>query len=113
MKNKIFLSTLTLVVIIISATTNILSNTLMLLMERENHIPEESNIFTFSPYETNEGSSSYWIYGEDKNNYYHFTYKANESYWVISKKNACQNFNKSNFSTWCTAQVAGGQGGAN
>ncbi|WXL25697.1 hypothetical protein WG219_20760 [Ectopseudomonas mendocina] len=111
MKSKTLLVFITsLAALVIAVSTNLFSNVLMLLMERANHIPYESNIFTFNPYVTNEGSSSYWIYGEDKSNYYHFTYKPNEPYWFIPKNNACKDFDKRDFSTWCSAQVGVAKG---
>ena len=63
--------------------TNIFSNSLMLLMDGVNFIPAESSILAFEPYEINQGSSSYWIYGQDGENYYYFSY--DYFYWAIFK----------------------------
>ncbi|MCO1768413.1 hypothetical protein FA471_14770, partial [Pseudomonas aeruginosa] len=77
MKSKIPVTILFLPVIValiagLAVMTNFFSNALMLMMDRVNFIPEESSIFSFSPYEINQGSSSYWIYGEYGGNYYYF-----------------------------------------
>ncbi|HWH86526.1 MAG TPA: hypothetical protein VNV36_07100 [Pseudomonas sp.] len=84
--------------------TNIFSNSLMLLMDRVNFIPAESSIVAFEPYEINQGSSSYWIYGQDGENYYYFSYDAAAPYIFISKANVCQGFDRLNFKTWCSAK---------
>lgn len=109
MKNK--LSTSTTIALVAGALalggvllTNIFSNSLMLLMDRVNFIPAESSILAFEPYEINQGSSSYWIYGQDGENYYYFSYDAAVPYIFISKANACQGFDRLNFKTWCSAK---------
>lgn len=84
--------------------TNIFSNSLMLLMDGVNFIPAESSILAFEPYEINQGSSSYWIYGQDGENYYHFSYDAAAPYIFISKANVCHGFDRLNFKTWCSAK---------
>ncbi|SQC53089.1 Uncharacterised protein [Pseudomonas aeruginosa] len=84
--------------------TNFFSNALMLMMDRVNFIPEESSIFSFSPYEINQGSSSYWIYGEDGGNYYYFSHELVASYLFISKSNNCPTFDRLDFKTWCSAK---------
>lgn len=78
------------------------SNALMLLMDRANFIPTESSIWVFEPYEINQGSSSYWLYGEDRVNYYHFAYTPENAYRVIGKNNQCVGFDKRDVRTWCT-----------
>lgn len=77
----------------------------MLAMDRENFIPNESSIFTLKPYKINEGSSSYWLYAEDQNNYYHFTYKKPGEY-ILQKKDeaSCSGFSKNDYNTWCKKQ---------
>lgn len=87
--------------------TNFFSNALMLAMDRVNFIPTESSIFSFEPYEINQGSSSYWIYGRDRDNYYYFSYEATAPYMFISKSNDCQGFDRLNFKTWCAAKPGG------
>ena len=87
--------------------SNIFSNTLMLVMGRVNFIPSESSIFSFEPYEINQGSSSYWIYGQDRENYYYFSYQSAAPYIFISKANDCQGFDRLNFKTWCGAKPGG------
>lgn len=79
-----------------------LSNALLLLMDRNNFIPAESSIWTFEPYEINQGSSSYWLYGEDRINFYYFAYTPQSAYRVIAKSNQCAGFDKRDVRTWCT-----------
>ncbi|RON66388.1 hypothetical protein [Pseudomonas fluorescens] len=79
-----------------------LSNALMLLMDRKNFIPAQSSIWTFEPYEINQGSSSYWLYGEDGDNYYFFAYTPEDSYRLIAKDNRCAGFDKRDVRTWCS-----------
>ncbi|MFW9079823.1 hypothetical protein ACOI9X_11150 [Pseudomonas sp. P2757] len=82
--------------------TPVFSNALMLLMDRTNFIPTESSVWVFEPYEINQGSSSYWLYGEDRVNYYHFAYTPENAYRVIGKNNQCVGFDKRDVRTWCT-----------
>lgn len=82
--------------------TPVFSNALMLLMERSNFIPAESSIWAFEPYEINQGSSSYWLYGEDRVNYYNFAYSPENAYRLIAKNNQCAGFDKRDVRTWCT-----------
>ncbi|WP_415772305.1 hypothetical protein [Pseudomonas sp. LB3P38] len=112
MKNKISGSTVfvlaaCVLVLGIVMWTNFFSNALMLAMDRVNFIPAESSIFSFEPYEINQGSSSYWIYGQDRENYYYFSYEATAPYIYIPRANACQGFDQRNFKTWCTAKPGG------
>lgn len=91
--------------------THAFSNSLMLMMERENFLPAEASIFTLNPYVINEGSSSYWIYAEDSSNYYHFTYEPGREYLVMSKDQSCPGFKKEDVMTWCDARVRNISGG--
>lgn len=79
----------------------------MMLMDRDNFIPAESSIFSFDAYEINQGSSNYWIYGEDSNNYYYFAYEESAPYLYISKTNSCTGFDRRDFATWCSAKKGG------
>ena len=87
--------------------TKFFSNVLMLIMDRVNFIPAESSVFFFEPSEINQGSSSYWIYGQDRENYYYFSYESVAPYIFISKVNGCQGFDRLNFKTWCDAKRGG------
>ncbi|MDT9581148.1 hypothetical protein [Stenotrophomonas indicatrix] len=87
----------------ICLTTPLASNAAMLLMDRSNFIPAQSSIFSFEPYVINEGSSNYWLYGQDRNYYYHFTYRADAPYLYITRKNACAGFDRADVRTWCGA----------
>lgn len=85
--------------------SNAVSNSLMLLMDRVNFLPAATSIFTFNPYVINEGSSAYWIYGEDSSNYYHFTYESGREYLLMSKDQSCPGFKKDDAMTWCDAKA--------
>ena len=50
----------------------------------------------------NYGSGEWWIYGEDRNNYY---YAGVEPYISMQKANQCENFNKSDYRTWCYVNI--------
>lgn len=103
MKNKrtLFFSFIFATLVLPGLVTNVYSNATMLLMDSINFLPKESSIFTFHPYEINQGSSNWWIYGEDKNNYYYFSYEEEAPYYLIHKDNNCNNFNKADIATWC------------
>jgi len=92
------------VLLVLVATTNLFSNAFMMLMDRDNFIPAESSIFSFDPFEINQGSSNYWIYGQDSKNYYYFSYESPSPYLFISKSNDCPVFNRQDYTTWCAAQ---------
>ncbi len=78
---------------------SVFSNALMMLMDRINFISSESSIFSFEPYEINEGSSNYWIYGEDGENYYYFSYEPAAPYVFIPKSNTCPSFDRLDHAT--------------
>lgn len=90
------------VTVILAWATPVLSNAFMLLMDRVNFVPRESSIWTFEPYEINQGSSNNWLYGEDAHRYYYFTYTPDEPYRSIAKRNQCAGFDKRDVRTWCT-----------
>ncbi|UVM53366.1 hypothetical protein LOY38_28915 [Pseudomonas sp. B21-015] len=108
MRNRRTISPVALIASLIGAAvlvlfaTPVISNALMLLMDRANFIPAESSIRVFEPYEINQGSSSYWLYGEDRVNYYYFAYTPENAYRVIAKSNQCAGFDKRDVRTWCT-----------
>lgn len=81
--------------------TPLFSNALMLLMDRDNFIPEESSIWTFEPTLINQGSANYWLYGEDQQHYFYFSYAAEGPYQVIARNNRCESFDKHDYRTWC------------
>ncbi|RON55465.1 hypothetical protein BK667_09685 [Pseudomonas frederiksbergensis] len=112
MKNKMSISTVLVLATGILLTgiimwTTFFSNVMMLAMDRVNFIPAESSIFSFEPYEINQGSTSYWVYGQDPENYYYFSYESASPYIFISKVNGCQDFDRLNFKTWCSAKRGG------
>ncbi len=89
--------------------TNLFFNAFMMLVDDDNFIPKESSIFSFEPYRVNQGSSNYWIYGEDGENYYHFSYETTAPYAFISKSNSCPKFDRQDHTTWCTAEKGEGK----
>ncbi|WP_235204874.1 hypothetical protein [Pseudomonas syringae] len=89
--------------------TNLFSNAFMMLMDGNNFIPKESSVFSFEPYGINQGSSNYWIYGEDGENYYYFSYEAAAPYILISKSNSCPKFDRQDHTTWCAAEKGEGK----
>lgn len=94
-------------VLMLAAGTNLFSNAWMMLVDRENVIPAESSIFSFKPYEINQGSSNYWIYGEDDSNYYYFAHQPSVPYVVMSKGKDCQAFDRLDYTTWCGVRTGG------
>ena len=97
------ITTATVGVIVLVLTTPLVSNAVLLLMERSNFIPRESSIFTFEPYAINQGSSNYWLYGKDRTYYYHFTYEDDAPYVYIPQDNRCPGFHRQDARTWCSA----------
>lgn len=86
------------------AWTPLFSNLMMLAMDRENFIPAESSVFSFEPVEVNQGSSNTWIYGQDRQHYFHFSYEPAVPYLFILKSNTCPGFDRLNVKTWCSAK---------
>jgi len=82
-------------------STQLVSNAMMLLMDRSNFIPEQSSIFFFEPYVISDGSSNDWQYGKDLTYYYHFTYQADAPYLYTAQKNVCPGFDRADIRTWC------------
>jgi hypothetical protein len=94
----------TALIVALSTWTPLFSNLLMLAMDRENFIPAESSVFSFEPVEVNQGSSNYWIYGQDHEHYFHFFYEPAVPYLFILKSNTCPGFDRLNVKTWCSAK---------
>jgi hypothetical protein len=99
----IFMAVLIVGTMAICLATPLPSNATMLLMDRSNFIPSQSSIFSFEPYVINDGSSNYWLYGQDRTYYYHFTYLADAPYLYIPRKNTCAGFDRADVRTWCSA----------
>lgn len=90
-------------VLFILLMTPVAGNVWLLTIEPVYIIPRESSIFTFEPSVMNPGSGDWWIYGEDRNNFYHFTGENPSSYVSYSKKLAgqCAGFQPADYDTWC------------
>jgi len=99
----IFMAVLVVGTMAICLATPLVSNATMLLMDRSNFIPAQSSIFSFEPYVINNGSSNYWLYGQDRTYYYHFTYQVDAPYLYIPRENACAGFDRADVRTWCSA----------
>ncbi|MGF6592516.1 hypothetical protein [Pseudomonas sp. 2835] len=102
-KGRWFALALLILLLLPGVTTPLYSNALLLWMEPENFIPAESSMLTFEPYQISQGSSSYWLYGQDKHNYYHFTYEAAHPYRYIARDNNCPGFDRNDVRSWCQA----------
>ncbi|QKW58952.1 hypothetical protein HUT07_12090 [Stenotrophomonas sp. NA06056] len=99
----IFMALLVVGTMAICLATQLASNAAMLLMDRSNFIPAQSSIFFFEPSVINDGSSNYWLYGQDRTYYYHFTYQADAPYLYIPRNNTCVDFDRTDVRTWCSA----------
>lgn len=100
MKNKFFFTILFLFILTIFIRP---IGNLLLLGEGDGYIPNISNIFTFNLNSIEEGSGGYWRYGEDNKNYYFFSETEKYTYFYINKNNDCNEFDKLNIKTWCSA----------
>ncbi|KTC17609.1 MULTISPECIES: hypothetical protein [Pseudomonas] len=90
-------------VLALGVGTPLFGNLLMLLMDRDNFIPAESSLLSFEPYQVSQGSSNYWLYGEDDRYYYHFTHEPTHPYRYIAKDNHCPAFDRDDVRSWCNA----------
>ena len=97
--------------LLIGFSTQLFSNLWGFLTGNGYFIPNQSSIFAFQATEMNKGSGDYWLYGEDKKNYYTTLEKDYiEPYALISKVNAklIPNFDKTNYETWWTTEISCG-----
>ncbi len=71
------------------------------------YIPKESSLCEFKPLSFPDGSGQYWLYGEDKLNYYSSESSNGSDYIYIAHKEAekCFRFNSMDISTWCTKHI--------
>ena len=100
---KLFIALLLAAVLVLGVATPLFANLLMLLMDRDNFIPAQSSLLKFEPYQVSQGSSNYWLYGEDDRYYYHFTYEPAHPYRYIAKDNHCPAFDRNDVRSWCNA----------
>jgi hypothetical protein len=72
-----------------------------LITEKSYFIPKESSLFTFNPTQMNDGSGDWWLYVEDRENYYALNIE-NESpkYFKLEKGSEPKTFDKFNYRTW-------------
>lgn len=76
-----------------------LGNLFSLATGRGYFIPEESNMFIFNVMQMNTGSGEWWLYGEDKVNYYALADDA-PGYYVIDKDFVPENFSELDKHSW-------------
>ncbi len=101
MKNKILLSIIVIFIIVVMFLKNMLINIWHLNTEKSYFIPKESSLLTFKPTRMNDGSGDWWLYGEDKTNYYALNIEnKNPQYFKLEKGNETKNFEKFNYHTW-------------
>ena len=104
MKNKIaflFISIAIAFMACLLFMTPMVANAWYLLVGNGFVIPNESSIFTFKVTQMNEGSGEWWLYGQDRQFYYHFLGENGLSYIKILKENSCNSFDPLNSETWC------------
>jgi hypothetical protein len=92
-----------LIAVLIGIGTNLWSNLWLTLTDREYLIPPQSSLWWFEPTHMNPGSGGWWLYGEDRDHYYHFTGEAGNPFRVISRHaaRACAGFDPRQVRTWC------------
>jgi len=84
---------------ILACYTHVFSNLWLILMGNGCYIiPQESNIFIFSPTKMNDGSGDWWLYGED--NEYYYSFESHGYYIKLQKGKEPKNFDKFNCETW-------------
>ncbi len=83
--------------------TRFFTNSWGLITNSSNYIPKDSNVFIFIPTKIDSGSGEYWRYGKDYKNYYYFSEKEENIYYMIAKKSDCQDLNSLDYLTWCKA----------
>lgn len=80
--------------------TNFTENFLkQIITTSEYKVPSESNLFDFKETQGNFGSGEWWVYGQDKVNYFYYddqVYKIS-----ILSTSECQGFESKNYKTWC------------
>ena len=101
MKNKTLLLIIIIVIIAVMFLKDMLINVWYLNTEKSYFIPKESSVLTFKPTQMNDGSGDWWLYGEDRKNYYALNIEnANPQYFKLEKGSETKNFDKFNYHTW-------------
>ncbi len=88
---------------LLGAGTPLLCNLWNVSTGRGYFIPEKSSVFSFTPLVMNEGSGEWWLYGEDRNNYYSLENDSGAAYIVFPKEDIkrCLGFISTDYRTWC------------
>lgn len=105
-KVKIFLASIFLIVGLVLILNTFLLNIFGMIIDRGYFIPKESSAFSFRCLMMNGGSGEWWVYGEDKRNYYFngdHEYKTGYVVFPKSEISLCKGFNAQDYSTWCSA----------
>lgn len=100
---KILITFLLFIMFYVIFISSFLINSWGYIIDKNYHIPKESNLFIFNATVMQNGSSDAWIYGEDYNNYYYNGGLKSEDVISISKKKIkdCLDFNPVNICSWC------------
>ncbi|MDE1460916.1 hypothetical protein [Spartinivicinus poritis] len=101
---KLILIVITLIGLMICLQPKLIVNTWFLLTEPVNVIPKESSILDFNPTVFNPGSGDWWVYGEDSERYYYFTYEQNKPYIYTLKSRKCNGLIPTDYTTWCVLE---------
>ncbi|SHN57606.1 hypothetical protein [Desulfovibrio litoralis] len=102
-KRRILKWGLIVAILYILGFTNLINNFAFYIMDPEYIVPKESSFISFRVTIMNPGSGDWWIYGEDKKNYYYYYGLGN--YAAISRENTCPNFKKLDYRTWCGVDI--------
>lgn len=84
-------------------------NAWFLLTDSVYVIPAGSSLFSFAPTVMNPGSGDWWLYGEDRDYFYHFTGEMPYPVERYSREQAveCPGFETANYATWCVGRGKG------
>jgi len=77
-----------------------LSNLYSVWTEPGYFIPSESNMFEFTVTRMNSGSGDWWVFAQDKTNYYALNDGSDQVYYSLKIENAPANFDPFDYSTW-------------
>ncbi|MCK5242069.1 hypothetical protein KAR34_06430 [bacterium] len=103
---KTFLAiTAVMLLVLLAMNTNIGINSWLLLIEKENYIPHESNIFHFRPTVMNTGSGDWWIYGEDDKYYYYFFGGGKYNSLIKEEARKIDGFSPIDVETWPVLEI--------
>ena len=103
-KKQFVLISLIVLIILVFLFRVFLGNLFSLATGRGYFIPEESNMFVFNVTKMNTGSGEWWLYGEDKLNYYALADDA-PGYFVLKKTDLPDGVSELDKKSWGSAAV--------